>query len=80
MLFFSIIILACPKCAKLLHSLFLWSIKTTSKKKIYLYIGEFDQGAILNKKQVSPWSDKRAKRTTECNARKVTTVLPESRD
>ena len=38
---------------------FLWSIKTTSQTKIFLYTGEFDRGAILNKKPVSPRSDKR---------------------
>ena len=68
--------LACAKCAKLLHSLFfVRSIKTTSQTKIFLYIGEFDRGAILNKKLVSPWSDKRA---IECDTRKVTAVLPEN--
>ena len=46
----------------------------------YSYIGEFDRGAILNKKPVSTRSDMRAKRTSECDTRKVTTVLPEFRD
>ena len=60
---------------------FLWSIKTTSQTKIFLFIGEFDRGAILNKKPVSPRSDMRAKRTTECDTPKVaSTVLPESCD
>ena len=54
---------------------FLLSIKTTSQTKILLYIGEFDRGLILNKKPVSPWSDKRA---IECDTRKVTAVLPEN--
>ena len=62
---------------KALTLTFLWSIKTTSQTKIFLYIGEFDQGAILNKKPVSPRSDKRAKHTTECDTRKMTAVLPE---
>ena len=39
-----------------------------------MYIGEFDPGAILNKKPVSPRSDKRAKRTTECDTRKMTSM------
>ena len=42
-----------------------------------MYIGEFDPGAIINKKPVSPRSDKR---TTECDTRKVSAVLPESPD
>ena len=41
----------------LLHSLFLWSIMTTSQTTYSLYIGEFDRGVILNKKPVSPRSD-----------------------
>ena len=39
----------------------LLSIKTTSQTEIFLYIGKFDRGAILNKKPVSPRSDKRAR-------------------
>ena len=42
---------------------------------------EFDRGAILNKKPVSPRSDYRIarERATECYTRKETAVLPESR-
>ena len=37
-------------------------LETTSQTKIFIYIGKFDRGAILNNKPVSPWSYKRKAR------------------
>ena len=56
--------LARAKCASSRKYFFFLSIKTTSQKKSFLYIGAFDRRTVLNKKPVSP-------RLGEYDSRKV---------